>query len=72
MSYDFSEKADASFDSCWTSASAVLFGDEKVLLILLPLSVLFRKSIGNTAQHRGYTIAVASVTHIKACISLAK
>ena len=76
MSYDFSEKADTCFDSCWTSVSAVSFGDEKVSLILLPLPVLFRKSIGDTdsstAQHRGYTIAVASVTDIKAWILLAK
>jgi len=72
MSYDFSEKADASFDCCWTSVSAVSFADEKVLLILLLLPVLFRKSIGDTVQHRGYTVTVASVTDIKAWILLAK
>jgi len=72
MSYDFSEKADTCFDSCWTSVLAVSFGDEKVSLILLLLLVLFRKSIGNTdsstAKHRGYTIPVANVTDIKAMI----
>ena len=76
MSYDFSEKADACLDSCWTSVSAVSFGDEKVSLILLPLPVVFRKSIGDidssTAKHCGYTITVASVTDIKAWILLAK
>jgi len=72
MSYDFSEKADACFDSSWTSVLALSFGDEKVSLILLPLLALVCKSIGNTAQHRGYTVAVASVTDIKAWILLAK
>jgi len=76
MSYDFSEKADTCFDSYWTSVLAVSFGDEKVSLILLLLAVLFHKSIGDTgssiAKHRGYTIAVAIITDIKAWILLAK
>ena len=71
MSYDFSEKADACLDFCCTSVLAVSFGDEKVSLILLSLPVVFRKSIGSTAQHRRYTIAVATVTDIKAWILLA-
>ena len=66
MSYDFSVKADTCLGSSWTSVLAVSFGDEKVSLILLPLPLLFRKSIGDTdssnAKHRGYTIAVAIVT----------
>jgi len=66
MSYDFSVKADTCFDSSWTSVLAVSFGDEKVSLILLPLPLLFRTSIGDTdsstAKHRGYTVAVAIVT----------
>ena len=66
MSYDFSVKADTCFDSSWTSVLALSFGDEKVSLILLPLPLLFRTSIGDTdsstAKHRGYTVAVAIVT----------
>ena len=76
MSFDFNEKADTCFDSSWTSVLAVSFGDEKVSLILLLLPVLFHKSIGDTdsstAKHRGCTIAVASITDIKAWTLLAK
>ena len=75
MSYDFSEKAGACLDSCWTSVLALSFGVEKVSLILL-LPVLFCKSIGDTdsstAKHCGYAIAVASVTDVKAWTLLAK